>query len=243
MKNTISLNMKFWHDGQVNSTRVRNVKYCWEDLKLLTEFINTNSNNYSAACFLFDFSPEKIIEDAIHIPYPLGEYKKAEKTNIILKQYVNNYNYFMMFDCDTFFDKADYDDLLYIIESLEPNSVTTFDAAKLSNIDECFMNNKFDRSKADWSYAYSGPKSNGPLNGYSGGIGGVYIIETSILLNLGGFDEKYIGWRGEDGDMMDRIYNSGMNTVIKPQNKIAPFHMPHFCDYSNKNYYQRFANE
>lgn len=243
MKKTISLNMKFWHDGQEDSTRTRNVIYCWNDLKKLNTFINNHSMNFNSSCYLFDFSPEKIIEDAIHIPYPIGEYKKAEKTNIILKQYVNHLDYFMMFDSDTFFDFQDYDNLIKIIDNLEKNDIITFDAAKLDDINNCFIDGVFDRTKANWSYAYSGSRENGPLNGYRGGLGGVYIIDTSILLNLGGFDEKYIGWGGEDGEMMNRIYNSGFLNNIKPQKNIAPFHMPHFCDYGNDKYYQRFKDE
>lgn len=243
MKKTISLNMKFWYDGQEDSTRTRNVIYCWNNLKQLNTFVNNNSKNFTAHCYLFDFSPKKIIDDAIHIPYPIGEYKKAEKTNIILKQYVNNLDYFMMFDSDTFFDVQDYDSLIKIIDNLQENDIITFDAAKLHDINSCFTNDLFDKTKADWHYAYSGKKENGPLNGYKGGIGGVYIIDTSILLNLGGFNEKYIGWGGEDGEMMDRIYNYGFANNIKPQQSIAPFHMPHFCDYNNEKYYKRFSDE
>ena len=39
---SISLNMKFWDDGQANSTRIRNVLFCWEKLKELTLFLKEN---------------------------------------------------------------------------------------------------------------------------------------------------------------------------------------------------------
>ncbi len=241
MKKTISLNMKFWHDGQENSTRVRNVVYCWNEFKKLNQYINTNSKLLTSSCFLYDFSPEKIIQDSIHIQYPLGEYKKAEKTNIILKKYVSTFDYFMMVDSDAFFDLSDYSKLISLLDFLQEKDIVTFDLAKISNIESCFINNKFNIDLADWSYAYSGHRKNGPLKGYRGGLGGVYIIDTSILLKLDGFDEKYVGWGGEDGEMLDRIERNGFNQ-FKPQNNFAPFHMPHFCDYGNSKYSTRFKD-
>ena len=80
---SLSLNMKFWDDGQPDSTRIRNVKFSWNELKKLSSYLNANGITTEAS--LYDFSPEQIISDAIHISYPLGVYKKAEKTNIILK--------------------------------------------------------------------------------------------------------------------------------------------------------------
>ena len=106
---SLSLNMKFWDDGQPDSTRIRNVNYSWDQLKKLTKFLK--DNGLIADCFLYDFSPSKIIDESIHIPYSLGEYKKAEKTNIILKERTN-YDFFMMVDCDAFFNEDDYSNFL-----------------------------------------------------------------------------------------------------------------------------------
>jgi len=235
MNNSISINMKFWDDGQKQSTRIRNVKYSWCELKKLHLFLI--KNNINCNINLYDFSPQKIIEDSIHVSYPLGEYKKAEKTNIILRQQ-QNYSFFMMIDCDAFFDIEDYVKLLDIIKQLDTGDIITFDLAKLNN----FIDNKFVKEQADWSYAYSGDKNNGPLNSHTGGLGGVYIADTSLLLSLGGFDEKYVGWGGEDGDMLSRICISKIKHNIKPTKNFAPFHLPHYCDLSNILYTQRFKN-
>ena len=96
---SLSINMKFWDDGQPESTRIRNVKFSWEKLKKFTSFLI--KNGIDAKCTLYDFSPEQIILDSNHIPYPIGVYKKAEKTNIILKEQ-KEYDFFMMVDCDAF---------------------------------------------------------------------------------------------------------------------------------------------
>lgn len=235
---SLSINMKFWDDGQPNSTRIRNVKYSWDELKKFTSFLKNRKVNVD--CFLFDFSPEKIIDDSIHIPYPLGEYKKAEKTNIILKKN-SDYDFFMMIDCDAFFHEEDYTKFFDLFETLEENNVVTFDLAKLDdNVSSYLVDGKFQIDNANWSYAYSGDKSNGPLRNHVGGLGGVYICYTKLLLNLGGFDEKFVGWGGEDGEMMDRIWTNGYQTKIKPTKNFAPFHLPHYYDLGNIKYTQRF---
>jgi predicted glycosyltransferase involved in capsule biosynthesis len=202
-----------------------------------------NSNGITAEASLYDFSPEKIISDSIHISYPLGVYKKAEKTNIILKD-KKDYDFFMVIDCDAFFHEKDYQTLLDLIKSLEKGDVCTFDLAKLdSNVSDYIINDTFIVENSDWSYAYSGHRENGPLRHHTGGLGGVYISDTQLLISLGGFDEKYVGWGGEDGDMMGRIYYSEIKHKIKPTNNFAPFHLPHFSDWGNKDYSQRFIEE
>jgi predicted glycosyltransferase involved in capsule biosynthesis len=235
---SISLNMKFWDDGQPDSTRIRNVNFSWGELKKLTSYLK--NNNIDADATLYDFSPEKIISDSIHIPYPLGVYKKAEKTNIILKD-KGGYDFFMMIDCDAFFHEQDYEKLLDLIKNLDKGDVCTFDLAKLeNNIPDYIVDGKFIIENADWSYAYSGSRENGPLRHHVGGLGGVYLSDTNLLLSLGGFDEKYVGWGAEDGDMMGRVYYSEIPHKIKPTNNFAPFHLPHFSDWGNENYTKRF---
>jgi predicted glycosyltransferase involved in capsule biosynthesis len=241
MGKSISINMKFWDDGQPDSTRIRNVMFSFEKLKHLSKFLSENGLIVNTT--LYDFSPEQIIKDSKHIPYPLGVYKKAEKTNLILKEQ-SDYDFFMTIDCDAFFYENDYNDLLNIINNLENGDVITFDLAKLNdNVSEYIIDGDFLVSNADWSYAYSGKKENGPLNGYVGGLGGVYICDTNLLQKLGGFNEEYVGWGGEDGDMLDRIFTSGMVYKIKPTKKFAPFHLPHFSDWGNINYIKRFKDE
>ena len=238
---SISINMKFWDDGHPESTRIRNVNFAWKELKKLTKYLK--EKNVEVISTLYDFSVKKIIEDSHHISYPVGVYKKAEKTNLILKDR-KNYDFFMMMDCDAFFYEKDYDDLLNIIHNLEKGDVITFDLAKLdNNIRDYIIDGKFKIENADWSYAYSGERNNGPLNGYIGGLGGVYICDTDLLISLGGFDEKYQGWGGEDGDMLGRIWDCKIPHRFKPTRNFAPFHLPHFSDWSNKLYSQRFENE
>jgi predicted glycosyltransferase involved in capsule biosynthesis len=233
--------MKFWDDGQPNSTRIRNVKYCWEELKKFTKFLN--DNNVNVVCNLYDFSVEKIMEESRHFSYPLGVYKKAEKTNIILKEQ-KDYDFFMMVDCDAFFYKEDYIKFLDLFNSLNDGDVVTFDLAKLEDrIQDFIIDGEFVLENADWSYAYSGKRELGPLKGYMGGLGGVYLCYTNLLTELGGFDEKYVGWGGEDGEMFSRIWESQIKHKFIPVNHFAPFHLPHFSDWGSINYSKRFEIE
>jgi hypothetical protein len=41
---SLSLNMKFWDDGQPDSTRIRNVNYSWNELKKFTQFLKNNGS-------------------------------------------------------------------------------------------------------------------------------------------------------------------------------------------------------
>lgn len=232
--------MKYWDDGAVNSTRLRNVNYAWPKLKELSEYLSLNGIVCTSK--LFDFSPKKNISDSEHIPYPLGEYKKAEKTNIILKKN-EEFDFLFMFDTDTFFLKKDFPSILKIFENIKDREIYTFDLAKLEdkNLESLLEKDELDLEKVEWSYAYSGNKNNGPLsNGCIGGLGGVYICDIKLIIENGGFDEKFVGWGGEDGDMLGRIMISSNPYSIHPQRNFAPFHLPHFVDWNNINYTKRF---
>ena len=61
--NNILLVMKFWDDGQPDSTRIRNVNYTWVKLKELSKFLK--ENGILCEPKLYDFSPEKIIEESM----------------------------------------------------------------------------------------------------------------------------------------------------------------------------------
>lgn len=238
MIDSLSMNMKFWHDGQNDSTRLRNVEFCWPKLKDLAQLVRTQTN-MEVKESLFDFSVDKQIDDAIHIPYPLGTYKVSEKTNLMLN-YQKQYSMFLMMDSDAFFDTRDYDKFIETITNMSATDIITFDLAKLDKVEHCINDNVFNRDLADWTYAYAGDKDNGPLCGRMGGLGGVYILNPTDALSIGGFNEQYVGWGGEDGDMLDRLLKNRNFSDLKPQRHFAPFHLPHFSDFANPLYANRF---
>jgi len=230
----ISLNMVFWDDGKTDSTRIRNVLYTYPQLKKLTQYLK--DNGVDAVCNLYDFSPEQKAEECIWIPFPLSEFRKSEKLNIVIKQQ-SEHSFFCMFDCDCFIDPLDYPRLLEQIKGLNAGDIVTYDLAKLGgDVNEYIIDGVFHKDNARWSYAYSGKMENGPLCGSMGGLGGVFICDSKILNEVGGYDEKYKTWGGEDGDLLDRIMISKNYKSINSTRDFAPYHLEHFTDWDNKKY-------
>jgi hypothetical protein len=234
--------MKFWTDGKENSDRIRNLKYTLPRMFELSNYLKLNGVDNEAK--IYDFSPTKIVPTAIHIPYPLSEYRKGEKTNLILREN-KQFDYIFMFDCDTFFSEKDFHKVLEITKSLQKRKIVTFDLAKLeeSTMDKIEKGVNFELHDEKWWFAYSGPKENGPLFHTGGGLGGVYICDMELLNENGGFNEEIVGWGSEDGDMLSRIFNSNKPFEILPQRLFAPFHLPHFTDWGNEKYSKRYLHE
>jgi predicted glycosyltransferase involved in capsule biosynthesis len=240
MNKKILITTKFWTDGVENSTRLRNVMFCYPKMIELTDYLK--SNGVDCEFKIYDFSPERIIDVAEHRPYKLSEYKKAEKTNLIINEN-SNFNYIFMFDSDEFFDEKDYTNILNILNNLGDRKIYTFDAAKLEQdtVNKLKNNETVNFFEEQYSFAYSGKKENGPLfAGIVGGLGGVFICDLDLLRENGGFDQSFVGWGGEDGDMLSRIMYSGKEYQLLPQRDFFPFHLPHFSDWSNEKYSKRF---
>jgi hypothetical protein len=235
--------MKFWTDNKQNSTRIRNVNYCFPQMVKLGEFLI--SKGIDCIYKLYDFSPEKIFENSEHRPYNLGEYKKSEKTNLIIRENIDC-DYIFMFDTDTFFVESDFEKIFDLLFDIPKNRIFTFDLAKLDESTMVKIENKENINFFDenFNYAYSGKKENGPLGlNYRGGLGGVYICDINLIKENGWFDENYTGWGGEDGDMLSRIMSSDISYDLRSVNSFAPFHLPHFMDFNNINYRKRFRDE
>ena len=228
------LSMIFWHDGHQDSTRLMNVRYCWPQMKKLRDFLRNNGFDCDAK--LYDFSEKKYVEDAIGIPFPSTEFRKAEKLNLIIKDNLN-YDFIVMFDCDMFFANQDYDKVLEIFKNVTDRMLVTFDAAKLNSVDYNLLDENFNPYTLSWGYAYSGSRELGPLShGMVGGLGGIYICDINLIIEAGFFNEKFVRWGGEDGDMLDKIYYLPNGKNLNPIRNFSPFHLPHFSDWSNSNY-------
>lgn len=240
----IYASMIFWCDGLENSTRIQNAQYCWPLLKQLCDHINNSISSHQISCHLFDFSPTQIISDSIHIPYPKGSFQKTQKLNTIIFNYAHQHDYLMMFDSDVFFEHKDFHTVSQIIGSIENNDIITFDVAKLEQFDTNIYPPAIDRTSSNWMFAYGGYKENGPFGtGGKGGLGGVYVVDLSLLQSINGFNEKYTVWGGEDGEALARLYDTRTYFNLKPQKDTYAFHIPHFCDYANINYWHPGKNK
>lgn len=225
--------MKFWTDNVPNSTRIRNLEYCYPKMKDLSNYLN--SKGLDSVCKVYDFSPDKIFEHSEHRPYGPNEYKKAEKTNLIIREN-QEFDYIFMFDIDTFFVESDFDKVFNIVNNIPKRKLYTFDAAKLGDetLNKIDDGLELDFYSEPFRYAYSGDKDNGPLAfGVKGGLGGVYICDINLIIEAGWFNENYIKWGGEDGEMLSRIMTNIRDFEHVAVRDFAPFHLPHYQDWSN----------
>lgn len=219
----INFCMAFWTDGQENSTREYNVKLTWNYLKQMIEFLNRNEVMCSAK--LFDYSPEKIIDDAIHIPYPLGVYKRSEKLNNIIYSLPDD-EYVCLMDCDVFIHRMYWSKLKTLLQDVKYESgyffnFAKFDILQVNNLDEITLNHPHNLAFA---------------KGNVGGFGGFHITSVKAIKDVGAYDTKFTTWGGEDGHLMDRYYQRFLRIGISEE-EILPFHLPHFSDRSNILYF------
>lgn len=228
--------MPFWTDGRDDSTREKNVFFTWNKLKNLSKFLNDNGVENNVV--LYDYSPNKIHEEAIHIPYELNQFQKSKKINQIIKD--NDSHYIFFFDCDVFFDEQDYQGVLQLIKNANENQIYTFDLAKLEKEDSEYVRNggKIEKDNIDWRFAFSGPKERGPLYQLSGGLGGSFFITRNLLLQVNGFDEEFKTWGGEDGEALNKIFVNKLQFEFKAVREVFPFHLYHETLWHDSNYYK-----
>jgi hypothetical protein len=214
----------FWTDGIENSDRERNVKFSIEKMNTLVNYLT--NHGCDVEYLIYDFSPNKIISNSIHLPYPLSVYKRSEKINVVLNKIDSDF--FSIIDADCFFDEVNYDDIIKLYMELDEDSVYNFDWKKIRNKDYIDFENKILLNKDEWNYAMG--------NGMVGGLGAFFIVPTKKIKNIGGFDETIETWGGEDGEALDRLLRICKRVPIK---HFSPYHLPHFIDWGNKLYYNK----
>jgi hypothetical protein len=224
---TLDINMMFWTDGLSNSTRERNVKYSFKKLKELCSYINSTQKikcNYN----LYDYSPTQLIEESIHIPYPLAVYKRSEKINNILHN--TTADLFSVIDSDCFIEFSDYDKLISKIEENGINSCITFDVIDFDSD----QTTKIINNESSPEVFIAGSR----FPGRAGMLGAFFITNTLNIKKHGGFNTKFTTWGGEDGEIYDKIWSD--NDIKKVQIKrddIKLFHLSHISDRENINYF------
>ena len=227
----LSIIVPYWSDGLECSLRERNVQPCWNKVKRLYQFLL--DNGVECDCTMYNFSEVNEIEDVRHIRCEISGFNKSKRMNLIFQKH-RYASYLLCIDADMFFHENDFEQILLLTRSFAQNQVFTFDAAKLWEADTVtFLSTGQVDFNWDWWFAYSGPKENGPLLHSLGGIGGAYILPRAVLDYIGGFDEEFVRWGGEDGkalsDIVDAI-NSGIDFKVTPIRHFFPFHLNHHED-------------
>jgi hypothetical protein len=236
MNYTFKISVPFWTDidNIEKSTRVRNVQFVAVELQKLVTYLRGRGIDIDFT--IYDFSPEPVIEGAVHKSFPLGAFRKSEKWNFILEQ--TNTDYFIGLDSDMFIHEEDYEKFYNLL--CVPNN----EHMMLFNT-RCVQD--WDTDKVDWK---GHDTSNLPgLNlhmycsyGHVGSFGGLWICPTHFLKEAGGFNEN-IKFRGdEDGEMYTRIIRTNIERekYVKRILDIIPIHLPHVYHmgdplYQNKN--------
>jgi Uncharacterized protein conserved in bacteria len=205
-----SLNMLFWDCG--DKDRYFNAHFTWPQLKKFTSFLKSKGIN--ATCNFYDFSETKttVIEEAIHIPTPANEFKKAWKINRVIERSEDS-TFFSMFDSDAFFCEEDYSRIYNLLLDLHRDNFFVFNLYDLiSTMGVDFSKATYNQTKFQLAFRH--------LNA----LGGAYIVCTQALLDIGGFDERFICWGGEDEDLANRLELNGLHKHLI---EIPLYHLPH----------------
>lgn len=219
--------MMFWTDGLENSTRERNIRFTWPYLKRMTSYLQ--NNGISCECRLYDFSPTKLVEDAIHIPYPLGTYNRAEKLKNIIDSLPDD-SYICSMDADVFVYKTDWDSLADILNNLQPNVGEFFSwkGMELPGVEKLNFETLEIDTQCPFGYHFT--------QGHSGTFGAFYIASVTSIKDVGNYNPKYRVWGGEDDELLSRYmkkYTARRGRLID----FFPIHLHHIMDRDNPQYY------
>lgn len=210
MNNKIIINILYWDAGE--KARLDNTNLSWYYLNRMVA--EAAKDDLIIEPFLFDFSEEKVLEDAIHIPYPKGEYKRSEKINKVIRHHGGYDGYFAIMDSDLIIKESDYEKFFYFIKTLKPKRFYTFgldDVNSYNGID--FENKKIEFEKVTFEPRILEPD-----------LGALFLIHIDALCRVGGFDESFTVYGGEDNKISYALQDLGYIKNILPMN---PLHLPH----------------
>lgn len=206
----ITFNILFWK-GFDFENRLRNLEFSWYRLKKFVSYLK--EKGIKSECLLFDFSEESLLQESIHMPYPNDVYKRSEKINQVLIYNKENYKpeIICVIDSDIFFEENQYDKLIEIITNLKDKKVLVPNLSDIIDSNEVdFINKKINKPRT--------------VNRGLGGLGAFFMLKFDEIFNIGGFDERFIVWGGEDDNISVRLSKNGCD-VSRVDIKL--YHLPH----------------
>jgi len=208
----VSINLPFWYTKQ---DRLDNLESTYLMLKDLESFLLFKGIDISVNVFEFSFDKQYFTK-SIYLPVE-GEFNKSLKLNTALKYLKeNNKPDIVSFnDSDCFVNKPDYDKVEKLIKEFDKKYFYCNNFIKLApNIGINKETLEFD--KKFYSFKYMG--------GLQQALGGMWFADFNTIYEIGGFDERYVNWGGEDQDIGKRLVLKGVTPKLLPY---KCFHLYH----------------
>ena len=236
----INIIILYWDMGC--DIRKDNAIISWNELKKMVTSLKEKNININ--CHIFEFGENFIFDDSIKIPMVIDYFEKSKKINISLNHQVNeNCDFIAYMDSDLFFSEDQYDNLINDINLLNSKKENIFLTYNLLDINEKdreliidLQNKKINYDKLnELKTNYSWRHGSG-----AGTLGGFFIVPISSLKMIGGFDEKFLTWGGEDDEAQQRIKNY---SSWRPKNFEGPYHLYHPKNENDKKYHIRVYSD
>jgi hypothetical protein len=207
---SIKINMLYWNNG--DPQRLANTNFSWYFLKKFCQYVG---DHLLVEPRLFDFSAQQVLAEAIHIPYPTGEYKRAAKINQVIDYYKHSHvTFFAVMDSDLIIPERDYYDMVCLLNLLQRDSFYVCYLDDLTGFEGIDFNHQkiyYDDLKVEQRIMEPD-------------LGGLFFVDYHELAELGGFDERFTVWGGEDNEMANRLLRRNLKKLLLP---IKPLHLPH----------------
>jgi hypothetical protein len=199
----VSIFTIFWSND--NEERLRNAIFTQKKLKTLRSFIQ--KNKIDCELTIFDFSEHQKINDSVHIPYDITKYDRSKKMNVALNYIKDNHNpdIICQFDSDVFITNDNFFNFLDLIKNIKNNQ---FFIANVLDIQKDSMNYvNFEKNLVEVNKV-------SVRNRTITGLGAFFMVHLNNLLDVGGFDERFEVWGGEDDDLADRLLRRGCQRFL-----------------------------
>lgn len=206
----ISINIPFWFSKE---DRLDNLVITYTLLNRLKDYLISKGLDVSVN--VFEFSEKQYFANSIFSP--IGEeFSKSLKINTAIKYLKENDkpDIVSFIDSDCFVDKDDFENVYKQLLEFDKNYYYCNNFIKLAKGTRITEELELDKS----FYKYRN------LGGLLQALGGMWFMDFDTLYEVGGFDERYIDWGGEDEDIGKRLILKG---ILPKQLKFKAYHLYH----------------